>query len=116
RASARQREVALRLAIGASRGGIIRQFLIESTLLAAMGAACGIGLAWTASRAMLNLISTGPIRVVFDLTPTWHVLGFTSAIALATVVLFGVVPAFQATSVGPSLALKEAAKIGSSRS
>ena len=95
RASARQREIAVRLAIGAGRGRIVRQLLIESTLLSLIGAACGIGLAVASGRFLVNLISTGPFQVVFDLTPNWHVLGFTSAVAMATGVLFGLAPALQ---------------------
>ena len=97
RASARQREIAVRLAIGAGRGRIVRQLLIESMLLSLAGAVCGVGIAWVSTRYLLNLISTGGPRLVFDLTPNWHVLGFTGAVAIATGVLFGAAPALQTT-------------------
>ena len=116
RASARQREVAVRLAIGAGRGRIVRQLLIESTLLSLIGAAFGVGLAWVSGRFLVNMISAAPGRVVFDLTPNWHILGFTSAVAIATGVLFGVAPALQTTAAGPSLVLKEDARMSGSRS
>jgi predicted permease len=116
RASARQGEVAVRLAIGASRGRIVRQLLIESTLLSLIGAAFGVGLAWVSARFLVNMISAAPGDVVFDLTPNWHVLGFTGGVAIATGVLFGVAPAFQTTAAGPSLVLKEVGRMSGSRS
>jgi putative ABC transport system permease protein len=116
RASARQKEIAVRLAIGAGRGRIVRQLLIESTLLSLMGAACGIVVAWLSGRFLISLISTGPARVAFDLTPNWHILGFTGAVAIATAVFFGVVPALRATAAEPSAALKDDATMSGSRS
>jgi predicted permease len=116
RASARRREIAVRLAIGAGRGRIVRQLLIESTLLSLAGAAFGIGLAWVSGRFLVNLISSGADRVVFDLTPNWHLLGFTSAVAVATGVLFGVAPALQTAGTGPSAVLKEDSRMSTSRS
>jgi predicted permease len=116
RASARQREIAVRLAIGAGRGRIVRQLLIESTLLSSIGAALGIGLAWLSGRLLVDLLSTGPQRVVFDLTPNWHVLAFTSAMAIATGLMFGVAPALQITAAGPSAVLKTDSRMTGSRS
>ena len=116
RASARQREIAVRLAIGAGRGRIVRQLLIESTLLSSIGAAFSMGLAWIAGRFLVDLISTGPTRIVFDLTPNWHILGFTSAVAIATGVLFGIAPALQTTAARPSVVLKDGARGTGSRS
>ncbi len=116
RASVRQREIAVRLAIGAGRGRIVRQLLVESTLLSLMGAACGIGLAWISGRFIVSLISDGPMQVTFDLTPNWHVLAFATAVALVTGIVFGVAPAIQATACGPSPALKDDARTSRSRS
>jgi predicted permease len=116
RASARQREIAVRLAIGAGRARIVRQLLIESTLLSLIGAAVGVGLAWVSSRFLVSMISTGPGQIVFDLTPNWHVLGFTSAVAIATGVLFGIAPALQTTAARPSAVLKENVRMSGSRS
>jgi len=115
-AATRQREIAVRLAIGARRGRIIRQLLTESTLLSALGAAFGICLAWVASRFLVNMLATYQARVIFDLTPNWHVLAFTCSIALATGLLFGLAPAFQGTAAGPAPALKEDARMSRSRS
>ncbi len=116
RAASRQKEIALRLAIGAGRGRIVRQLLIESTLLSLVGAAAGVGLAWVSSSFLVNLISTGPAELVVDLTPNWHVLGFTSAVAIVTGVFFGVAPAVQSTAVVPSAGLKEGARTIGARS
>lgn len=116
RASARQREIAVRLAIGAGRGRIVRQLLIESTLLSLLGAAFGILLAWTSSRLLVDAISTGAIQVAFDLTPSWRVLAFTGLVAIGTSLLFGLAPILHVTAAGPSPALKEDARMSSSRS
>jgi predicted permease len=116
RASARQHEIAVRLAIGAGRARVLRQLLTESTLLALFGAAFGIGLAWLAGHFLLNVLSSGPVKIIFDLTPDWHVLGFTIAVAIATGILFGLAPAFQGVAAGPSPALKDDARMSRSRS
>ena len=112
RASARQREIAVRLALGAGRGRIIRQLLIESVLLSAIGATCGLALAWLAGRFLIDLISTGPVRVAFDLTPNWHVVAFTTAVAIATALVFGIGPAIAGATSG----LKDDARMSGSRS
>src|SRR2546429_137847 len=116
RATTRQREIAVRLAIGAGRGRILRQLLTESVLLSLIGAIFGIGLAWVSSRFLVAILSSGSMQVIFDLTPNWHVIGFTSTVAIATGILFGLAPALQATAAGPSPVLKENAGMSSSRS
>ena len=116
RASARQREMAARLALGASRARLVRQLLIESALLSLTGAALGLALAWLAGRFLINLLATGPADVVFDLTPNAHVLGFTVAAALATGIAFGTAPALQAAAAEPSGALKADARMTGSPS
>jgi predicted permease len=116
RASTRQREVAVRLAMGAGRGRIIRQLLIESTLLSSIGASLGILLAWASGRVLVDAIATGPFPVTFDLTPNVHVLAFTGAVAVATGILFGLAPAFQMSGPGPSRTLKDDGRMSSSQS
>ena len=116
RASARQKEVAVRLAIGASRGRVVRQLLIESTMLSLVGAAVGVVLAQVLGRLLVNLISTDLSSVKFDLTPNWHVLAFSSAAAIVTGVLFGMAPAIQTTAVNPIAAAKEDSRASGSRS
>ncbi len=80
-----------------------------------IGAAFGIGLAWVSGRFLVNMISTGRAQIVFDLTPNRHILGFTSVVAIATGVLFGVAPALQTTGAG-SVALKGDPRMSGSRS
>jgi predicted permease len=106
RASARRREIAVRLAIGAGRPRIVRQLLIESLLMALAGAALGVFLAWLSSRGLITLIERGPNEIVFDLTPNWRVLGFTAAVAVATAIIFGIAPALQSTGAAPTAALR----------
>ena len=107
RASSRQREIAVRLAIGAGRGRIVRQLLTESTLLSAIGAALGIGLSWICSHLLVATLSGGQSPVTIDLTPNWHVLGFVCAVALANGIVFGLGPAMQTTAIGRPGILKQ---------
>jgi len=108
RATARQKEIAIRLAIGAGRGRLIRQLLTESMLLSVLGSALGVVFAYAGSRLLLELLSSGRIdSIVLDLHPDLRVLAFTSAVALASGILFGLAPAFRATALRPGSALKE---------
>ncbi len=121
RATARQREISVRLAIGAGRGRIIRQLLTESTLLSVLGAALGVCLAWLMSRFLVDTLSGGGHSgglpaIVFDLTPNWHILGFASAVAIVNGILFGLAPSFQTTAIGGSRLLKDDTRVTRSRS
>jgi predicted permease len=118
RASARQREISVRLAIGAGRARIIRQLLTESTSLFALGGAVGVGLAWLTSCLLLRTMSDGrmgPFPIVFDLSPNSHVLAFTAAVAVGTGILFGLAPAFQ-TTIGGSRVVNNDTRVTRSRS
>ena len=115
RASAREREIAVRLAIGASRGRLIRQLLAESVLVAVIGAALGVVVAQSLSRFLVRFISTDSARLFFDLGTDWRVLGFAAALAAATCVLFGLAPAIRATRQSAAAAMKAGAR-GSSDS
>ncbi|MGA3236989.1 MAG: FtsX-like permease family protein [Bryobacteraceae bacterium] len=107
RGTARAKEIALRFAIGAGRGRVIRQLLTESLLLSAAGAALGLGIAGVASRLLLTILSTGGFDpIALDLNPDARVLLFATSIALATGILFGLAPAMRATAAGPAAALK----------
>ena len=116
RGSARLREIAVRLAVGASRGHLVRQLLVESTLLSLMGAVCGLLLAWASGRFLVSAISTSQFEAIFDLTPNWRVLGFTAAVATASGLLFGLAPALQSSSTKPSATLREDLRMSGSRS
>ena len=111
RGTARQKEIAIRLALGAGRGRLVRQLFTESLMLSLGSAVMGIYVAQFLSRYLVDLLATGPLTVTFDLTATSHVLAFMVALSLATTVLFGLVPAWQATERRPVDALKAASGI-----
>ena len=108
RATARRREMAVRLSMGAGRFRVIRQLLTESVLLASIGGALGVAFAIWGIRFLTFLLANG--REDFTLHPTlnWHVLGAASALSLLTGLLFGLAPALQSTRVDVIPALKEA--------
>jgi predicted permease len=106
RASARRRELTLRVALGASRLRIVRQLLTESLLLSLVGAALGLALAQWGSQLLVHRLSTATNTVFLDLSLNWRVLGFTAAVAVVTAVLFGTLPALRSTRVDPNDVLK----------
>jgi predicted permease len=106
RASAREREVAVRLAMGASRLRLTRQLLSESALLAVAGTVAGGFLAAALSRALIAFVSTPDNPVFLDMPTDWRVLGFAAALALLTTLLFGLAPALRAGNVVPGSVLK----------
>jgi predicted permease len=107
RGVARTREVAVRMALGASRRRIVYQLLTESILLALMGATAGVALAWKASSVLLSVATPGPDPVPLNLTPDLTVLGFTLGVTVVTALLFGTLPAFRATGLEFTPALKD---------
>ena len=107
RASARRREIALRMSVGASRARVMRQLLTESVLLASMGGALGVLLAIWGIRALTLLLASGRANFTLRAELNWHVLGVAAALSLATGVVFGLAPAVQATRVDVMPALKE---------
>jgi predicted permease len=106
RASVREREVAVRLALGASRGRLIRQLLAESGLLAIIGGTIGIGIAQFLTRVLIWSLSTGNSSVNLPIETDWRVFVFAAAVAGFTCIIFGLVPALRATKAEPVSAMK----------
>ena len=107
RANARRHEMSVRIAVGASRWRLVRQLLLESLLLAACGAGLGLLFARWGSALLVRQLSTSTNRVFLDLGLDWRVLAFTTLVAGATALLFGIAPALRASRVHPTEALKE---------
>ena len=106
RASTRERELAVRLALGASRGRLVRQLLAESALLAAAGTALGVALAHFLSGVLVWAISTEGSPVNLNTAVDWRVLLFAAGVAVLTCAAFGVLPAWRATQAQPAAAMK----------
>ena len=106
RASTREREIAVRLALGASRIRLIGQLLFESALLAIAGALCGGLLAAVLSRFLIAFISTPNNPIFLDMPMDWRVLGFAAGLAILTTILFGLVPALRSGRVPAGSVLK----------
>jgi predicted permease len=106
RAAAREREFAVRLAIGASRGRLIGQLLTESALLAVAGAVLAVGVSTVFSRALVAALSSEMRQVTLPLTTDWRVFAFAAAMGAATSLLFGTLPAIRAARAAPADAMK----------
>jgi len=106
RASAREREIAVRLALGASRARLLRQLLVESLLLASVGSAFGLALARGLSGFLVSFLNTDGNPAFLDLNPDWRVLAFTTGLAVLTCLLFGLAPALRAMATSPGVVMK----------
>jgi predicted permease len=106
RGAVRQRELSLRLALGASRGRLVSQLLAESVVIAAASAAAGALAAVVLSRGLVQQIATARNPIVLTLSPDWRVVAFLAATGLAACVLLGLAPALRASRGRPGDALK----------
>jgi putative ABC transport system permease protein len=118
RATARRQEMSVRLAIGGSRWRLVRQLLTECVVLSVCGAIGGVVIASLGSRLLVTQLSAesvlttgrvayGSARLFLDVSTDWHVLAFTTMVALGTALLFGVAPALRASGIAPIDVLKE---------
>jgi predicted permease len=106
RATTRQREIAVRLALGAGRGRLVRQLLTESILLSFIGAALGVAFAAWGSRLLVAMMSTTRGSLMLDLAIDRSMLAFTVLVATTTGLLFGLAPAWRIGGVDPHAAMK----------
>jgi predicted permease len=109
RATSRQKEIGVRLSMGATRGRLIRQLLMESVLLASIGGLAGLAFAYWGSSILVAMIQRGNTPILLDPRPDMTVLGFTAAICLLTGLLFGAAPAIRAARVELAPTLKQSA-------
>ena len=107
RAAAREREMAMRQALGASRFRLIRQLMTECILLSLGGALLGLALAQWGNRILVHYLSTVHTTVFLDFSPDGRVLAFTTGIAVLTGLLFGAGPAFRGTRASLTSTIKE---------
>ena len=101
RGAARRREVAVRVSLGAVRSRLVKQGIVESLLLAVLGAAFGLAFAWWGTRGILQFLP-GEAGQALSATPNAAVLAFTAALAVGAALLFGIAPALRTTSVDPA--------------
>jgi predicted permease len=108
RSTARRQQTAVQLALGATRRRVIRALLTESILLACIGGAAGLALAYAGSRAILLIAFRGAAYVPIDTSPSLPILAFTFVLSLITGVIFGVAPAWASSHSNPAEALRGA--------
>lgn len=105
RSSAREREIAVRQAVGASRPRLMMQLLTESLLLAAAGAVLGMCLAQVLSRTLVAFLNTTRNPIAVPLALNWHVFAFLAGLAIITCILFGMAPAIRVSDGAPAAAM-----------
>ena len=118
KAATRQKEIAVRLSIGAGRWRLVRQLMTESVLLAFLGGALGLLLSRLFTALLANYVTTGSTYLSLDVNPNIHVLGFTIALSVITGIVFGLAPALRATGFDLVPALKDTTgnlRMGNSR-
>src|SRR6185503_3959682 len=104
--AARQREFAVRAAVGAGRIRLMRQLFTESALLAMLGGLAGVALSFWGTRLLLLMASDGPEAVPLNVTPNIRVLGFTLGVSALCAIVFGTAPALRAARIQPNTSLK----------
>ncbi len=118
RAATRQREMALRISLGAGRLRLMRQVVTESLLLSTMGGVLGVLVAYWGANALMRIITSGrqivglPPHLAINVNPDAHVLLFTAGVALLTGLLFGLAPAWSAFASRPAPSLRETGRSG----
>jgi putative ABC transport system permease protein len=110
RTSARERQITIRQALGATRWRMVRELLSESLLLAGAGSICGLFLAFATSRMLVAFISTQQNQVFLDLGMDWRLLAFTTALAALTTIFFGLAPALRSTRAEPATLLQSGSR------
>lgn len=109
RAAARQKEIAMRLAVGASRFRLVRQLLVECMLLSIIGGALGLMLAYVMDKGLISFLPQETTPLAISPVPDWRVFAFTAAVSVATSFFFGLVPALMATRPDLANTLKDQA-------
>jgi predicted permease len=104
----RQKEIAVRLSLGASRGHLVRQLLVESLVLSVVGGILGIGLAVALTRGLLAFAPSNGQPIMIQASPDARILGFTLVLTFTTGVIFGLLPALRASRPDPWTTLKDA--------
>jgi predicted permease len=113
RAASRQREIAIRLAVGAGRGRLISQLVIETLVVSVLGGIASVAFAWWGVRVLLTFMPKRGVPIALDLTPDWRLLLFAFGISVGAGLICGLIPALQATRPNLTSALKnEAASFG----
>jgi predicted permease len=110
RASAREREIAVRLGLGASRGRLVRQLLTESLVLVSIGTALAVLFAGTMGRALVAGLETSGNTITLPLGVDWRVLGFAAALGVVTCLLFGLAPALRGTRMAATTVMRATAR------
>ncbi len=114
RATARQKEIAIRLALGASRSRLISQLLVESLMLSVTGGLAGLALAIWIDHVLIGFLPQGTVPIRLSSTPDWRILVFNIGLSVLTGIIFGLVPALQSTrpNLAPTLKDQAGAVVG----
>jgi ABC-type antimicrobial peptide transport system permease subunit len=116
RSTSRQKEIAVRLSVGASRGRLVRQLLIESVLLASLGGALGLLFAVWGVDLFVRVLSYGQTsQILFGLRLNWSLLAFTGLVSILAGIVFGIAPAFASTRIDLNSMLKSSEGAAQSR-